>query len=40
MLRKDPLSGHIFIFFNRRRTIAKMIVWTRGDYTIGARRLS
>ena len=39
VLRKDPLSGHIFIFFNRRRTIAKMIVWTRGGYTIVAKRL-
>ena len=25
-LRKDPLSGHIFIFFNRRRTLAKLIL--------------
>ena len=39
VLRKDPLSGHIFIFFNRRRTMAKMIVWTRGGYTIVAKRL-
>lgn len=39
VLRKDPLSGHIFIFFNRRRTIAKMIVWTRGGYTIVGKRL-
>ena len=39
VLRKDPLSGHIFIFFNRRRTMAKMILWTRGGYTIVAKRL-
>jgi transposase len=24
VLRKDPLSGHIFLFFNRRRTMVKL----------------
>ena len=38
-LAKDPLSGHIFIFFNRRRTIAKLILWTRGGFTVVAKRL-
>lgn len=38
-LRRDPLSGHIFIFFNRRRTIAKLLLWTRGGFTVVAKRL-
>ena len=39
VLRHDPLSGHIFIFFNRRRTMAKLIVWTRGGFTLLGKRL-
>lgn len=39
VLRHDPLSGHIFIFFNRRRTMVKLIVWTRGGFTILSKRL-
>ena len=39
VLQKDPLSGHIFIFHNRRRTMVKLILWTRGGFTIVAKRL-
>lgn len=39
VLKKDPLSGHIFIFFNRRRTMAKLLVWTRGGFTLLGKRL-
>ncbi|HJL43255.1 MAG TPA: IS66 family insertion sequence element accessory protein TnpB [Myxococcales bacterium LLY-WYZ-16_1] len=39
VLRKDPLSGHLFLFFNRRRTMVKLILWTRGGFTIVAKRL-
>lgn len=39
VLQKDPLSGHIFIFFNRRRTLAKLILWTRGGFTVVAKKL-
>lgn len=39
VLRRDPLSGHIFVFFNRRRTMAKLILWTRGGFTVVAKRL-
>jgi transposase len=38
-LAADPLSGHIFIFLNRRRTQAKLLVWMRGGFTIVHRRL-
>lgn len=39
VLRQDPLSGHVFVFLNRRRTMAKMPVWTRGGFTIVHKRL-
>lgn len=38
-LSSDPLSGHVFLFLNRRRTQVKMLVWTRGGYTIVHKRL-
>ena len=39
VLRHDPLSGHLFLFLNRLRTQMKMIVWTRGGFTIVHKRL-
>jgi len=39
IMMKDPLSGHVFIFFNRRRTMTKLLVWTRGGFTIVHKRL-
>ncbi|MBK8943566.1 MAG: IS66 family insertion sequence element accessory protein TnpB [Polyangiaceae bacterium] len=30
MLGDDPLSGHVFLFLNRRGCQVKMLVWTRG----------
>jgi len=39
VLQMDPLSGHVFIFLNRRRTMVKLLVWTRGGYTIVHKRL-
>jgi transposase len=38
-LRRDPLSGHVFIFVNRRRNQVKLLVWTRGGFTIVHKRL-
>jgi transposase len=38
-LAADPLSGHVFIFLNRVRTQVKMLVWTRGGFTIVHKRL-
>lgn len=35
----DPLSGHLFVFLNRRRNQVKLILWTRGGYTIVHKRL-
>jgi transposase len=39
VLHKDPLSGHILIFLNRRRNQIKLLVWTRGGFTIVHKRL-
>jgi transposase len=39
VLALDPLSGHVFVFVNRRRTQVKLLVWTRGGFTIVHKRL-
>lgn len=39
VLAADPLSGHVFLFLNRSRTQVKMLVWTRGGFTIVHKRL-
>jgi len=30
VLGRDPLSGHVFVFLNRRKTQVKLLLWTRG----------
>lgn len=39
VIRRDPLSGHVFVFLNRLRTQVKLLTWTRGGYTIVHKRL-
>jgi len=39
VLALDPLSGHVFLFLNRRRTQMKFLVFTRGGFTIVHKRL-
>jgi transposase len=39
VLSRDPLSGHVFVFLNRRRNQVKLLVWTRGGYAIVHKRL-
>lgn len=39
VLAKDPLCGHVFVFLNRRRTMVKLLLWTRGGFTIVHKRL-
>jgi transposase len=39
VLRHDPLSGHVFVFLNRRKNQVKLIAWTRGGFTITHKRL-
>jgi transposase len=39
VLGHDPLSGHVFVFLNRRKNQVKLLVWTRGGFTIVHKRL-
>jgi len=39
VLARDPLCGHVFVFLNRRKTMVKLLVWTRGGFTIVHKRL-
>jgi transposase len=39
VLASDPLSGHVFLFLNRRRTQVKLLLWTRGGFTVVHKRL-
>lgn len=39
VLALDPLSGHVFLFLNRRRTQVKILLFTRGGFTIVHKRL-
>jgi len=39
VLAKDPLCGHVFVFLNRRRSQVKLLVWTRGGFTVVHKRL-
>jgi len=39
-IRLDPMSGHLFVFRNKRRTLIKMIFWDRTGFIVLAKRLS
>ena len=39
VLSRDPLCGHVFVFLNRRKTQVKLLLWTRGGFTILHKRL-
>lgn len=38
-LRLSPLSGHLFVFFNRRRDQVRILFWDRSGYVVWAKRL-
>ena len=38
-LMKDPLSGDVFIFFNKRRSHVKLLLWERDGFSIYHKRL-
>lgn len=38
-IKEDPQSGHVFVFFNRCRTMVKCLVWDRSGYWIFAKRI-
>lgn len=39
VLDQNPMSGHLFAFFNRRRTMMKAVYWDRNGYCLVAKRL-
>jgi transposase len=39
LIEQDPLSGHLFVFFNRRRTMVKVLYWDRNGFCLVAKRL-
>lgn len=39
LLSSDPLSGHLFVFFNKRADIVKILFWDRSGYCLISKRL-
>mgnify|MGYP003598261731 CR=1 FL=1 len=39
VLRQNPLSGHLFVFINRRATQMKVLYWDRTGFCLWAKRL-
>jgi transposase len=37
---RDPMSGHLFVFFNRRRTMCKVLWWDRTGFALYSKRLA
>src|SRR5690625_6228897 len=38
-LGRDPASGGVFVFLNRRRTLIKLVHWEAGGYLLYYKRL-
>ena len=38
-LEQDPESGHLYLFFNRRRNCVKMLLWEADGFVIWYKRL-
>ncbi len=39
VLKEDPLSGSLFVFFNRRGNYLKLVTWDRTGYCLFAKKL-
>lgn len=39
VMNKNPLSGHLFVFLNKRKNMVKVLFWDRSGYCIFYKRL-
>jgi len=39
LIGADPLSGHLFVFFNKRANMVKVLMWDRTGFCIWYKRL-
>ena len=39
VLREDPLSGHLFVFFSKRRDRVRIVYWDRNGFAMWTKRL-
>ena len=39
VLRQDPLSGHLFVFFSKRRDRVRIVYWDRNGFAMWTKRL-
>jgi len=39
VLHHDPLSGHLFIFFSKRRERVRIVYWDRSGFAMWSKRL-
>lgn len=39
VLRYEPLSGHLFVFFSKRRERVRIVYWDRNGFALWSKRL-